>query len=646
MHKFARPAWLKVGLTGVAILVLAVLWIRFSGDIDPVEDSIEVELALIDGDRPLEVPQAGYVGSDACRSCHEEPYDRWHSSYHRTMTQVATTESVVANFDDVRLRSDQLEVHLMTRGDEFWVELPDETLRGNSATAPWVRRQIVQVTGSHHMQVYWYPSGESRSLTQLPFVYLIDEAKWIPEFASFLGPRPNSVPPPGIWNRACIDCHSTGPRPGFLWALQDTDNPRLVGVDTQVSEFGIGCEACHGPGEAHVSGHSNPQNHDSNVDIQLVVADRLEPDRGSQVCGQCHSVWHFKSHEGFMDWSRHGHTFRPGHNLEDSRLVIRANSPIPKVQELLETYPADSMIWSDGMIRISGREFNGLIESPCFKHGRQAEQMSCLSCHTMHAADIEETDLKDWANDQLKPGLRGDVACTQCHEKYGDEQHLVAHTHHAANSSGSNCYNCHMSHTTFGLLKAIRSHQISSPDVAASVNTGRPNACNQCHLNRTLAWSADYLQEWFGIDKPALSKDQSKIAASVLWTLKGDAGQRALMAWSMGWDAARQASGDEWMTPFLAELADDPYGAVRIIAYRSLRKRAEFKDLPFDPVGPARERKELLQQIIVQHELRIKDRQVNVTGSELLLDFTGRIDKAVYNRLLQGRDLKRVILKE
>jgi len=54
-----------------------------------------------------------------------------------------------------------------------------------------------------------------------------------------------------------------------------------------------------------------------------------------------------------------------------------------------------------------------------------------------------------------------------------------------------------MPHTSYGLLKGIRSHQINSPTVKASLATGRPNACNLCHLDKTLAWSGQKLNEWY-----------------------------------------------------------------------------------------------------------------------------------------------------
>ena len=40
-----------------------------------------------------------FAGSNSCRACHAAEYDSWHASFHRTMTQVASPESVVAPFD-------------------------------------------------------------------------------------------------------------------------------------------------------------------------------------------------------------------------------------------------------------------------------------------------------------------------------------------------------------------------------------------------------------------------------------------------------------------------------------------------------------------------------------------------------------------
>ena len=44
--------------------------------------------------RPIQVQLDGYRSSDGCRACHPSQYASWHASYHRTMTQLATPQSI------------------------------------------------------------------------------------------------------------------------------------------------------------------------------------------------------------------------------------------------------------------------------------------------------------------------------------------------------------------------------------------------------------------------------------------------------------------------------------------------------------------------------------------------------------------------
>ena len=64
--------------------------------------------------------------------------------------------------------------------------------------------------------------------------------------------------------------------------------------------------------------------------------------------------------------------------------------------------------------------------------------------------------------------------------------------------------------------------------------------------------------------------------------LKGDAVQRAAAAWHLSWPPAVEASGASWQSPYLAELLDDPYSAVRAIAGESLKKLPHFGDFNYD----------------------------------------------------------------
>src|SRR5262249_24460250 len=153
-------------------------------------------------------------------------------------------------------------------------------------------------------------------------------------------------------------------------------------------------------------------------------------------------------------------------------------------------------------------EYNGLQASPCFRGG----EFTCISCHEMHPANQQRVSLAKWADSsQLKSKMDSDDACLQSHKTFVTD--ISAHTHHATTSAGSRCYNCHMPHTTYGLLRGIRSHQVSSPNVQESIGYHRPNACNLCHLDQTLAWTANKLHNWYKHSIPELSSDDESIAS-------------------------------------------------------------------------------------------------------------------------------------
>ncbi len=282
------------------------------------------------------------------------------------------------------------------------------------------------------------------------------------------------------------------------------------------------------------------------------------------------------------------------------------------------------------MVRATGREYNGVIDSPCYRKAtKDAATLSCFSCHTMHKTADDGRAIGEWADDQLAPRADGNEACLQCHAPAMRD--VPGHTNHRADSAGSSCYNCHMPYTTYGLLKTIRSHQISSPSVKATVDTGRPNACNLCHLDKTLAWTAEYLETWYATPKPHLGDEEQSVAASLLWLLKGDAGQRAIVAQSLGWAPAQQASGTGWIAPYLALFLDDPYDAVRYIASRSLKTLPGFQAFAFDYVAPQQTR---AAQRIQAMQIWRATRDDSVRG------------RAVVNRLSRERNNRRVVYRE
>jgi predicted CXXCH cytochrome family protein len=564
------------------------------GTLAAVADGVRIErslrtqraIASVAAHVPREGRRDRWVGSAGCRPCHADEHASWHATYHRTMTQPASAQSILGDLSS----------------------FPD----GSAA-----RASIVMVTGSHHMQVYWTDPRGDGVLEALPWAWLIPERAWVPNEATLL--RPGDDAPTYTWNRVCIACHAVAGVPGQHGQT----------VDTRVAELGIACEACHGPGRAHVERHANPVARwtariDDAGDPTIVHPAKLPADASSQVCGACHGITLLQDEPA---WLRRGHAAAPPDPIASWGALVRhpLRADTPGLDAVLEAN-ADYLVerfWSDGMVRVSGREYGGLVESPCHAGG----DFGCLSCHAMHAGEPD---------DQLSPDRDGDAMCAPCHTAIAGDP--AAHSRHAADIQ---CIDCHMPHTTYGLLKAIRSHEISSPSVAVAIETGRIDACSGCHLDRPLDWTAHQLHETWGQPAVDAAAADGTRAAAVVQLVRGDAGQRALAAWHMAWPPALQASGRGWQAPLLARLLDDPYAAVRIVAARSLATLGYAVDV----AEIASERRPSTVSAI-DARWRATPGAIDRVGDAVLSTAAGELDVAAIDELLSRRDDRRVSLEE
>ncbi len=617
----------------LAVLVLLSGWFMFGKRSTPgstkqrsIDEQIAASVLLPEFSRG-----AGYASSSACLDCHESEHASWSASFHRTMTQAATTESVSAPFDGVQLGSDRNSSLLAIRNGEFrvsmvdpdWMRQIDQSLgtnRTNSNAIPEVERQVVLTTGSHHYQVYWLAgaAGRESQLNMFPWIYHLEHERWLPRESAFLRPPEARRHFGQLWNESCINCHTTAARHG--------ENR----IHSSVAELGIACEACHGPGEEHIAFHKRLDGQlDPNAATQhppitdsIVHPSKLTGSASSQICGQCHSLWGMHDSAEFRE---SGFAYRPGGALEPERIVgcLGHDQLDPKLLEY--------SFWGDGTVRVGGREYNGLLASPCHTQG----EMSCLDCHSMHS--YEST------SDQLASDMRGNAACIGCHSNIGEA--IAEHTHHAADSSGSLCYNCHMPHTSYALFKAIRSHRIDSPSAAVSARTGRPNACNLCHLDQTLAWTANHLDNWYGIERPQLESADHKSAAAVRWLLSGDAAQRVVTAWHFGWEPAQQASGADWQPPILAQALIDPYAAVRAVAFERIQKLPGVSDFEYDFIGSTNEQIASARNLINRWQTYFADSEESLSKA---IPFTKdrRLNIPEIERLRSIRDDRPVFIAE
>jgi hypothetical protein len=519
---------------------------------------------------PIATRGDGFATSNACRSCHPAEYSSWHRSYHRTMTQPAELARVAAaqlrQGGRLQTETSGRTVELFARHSELWARLPDPGVTSAARPgaypasfqfAPMRDVRVQLLTGSHHHQTFWVNGARSGELRALPAVYSIDEQRLIARRDAFLNP-PDGIEQAVRWNSNCVQCHAVAGAPAH-------DREQDV-FATSAAELGIACEACHGAAAQHVSAMQNPLTRyrahaHAETEPLPVNPKALASDRGSQVCGRCHSYF-FPKHEA--EWWQDGFSksYAPGQDLTNAQLLLSPEVlAAPGAPELQASI--DSLFYRDGTIRVGGREYNGLVRSPCYERGHGQRRLSCLSCHSMHAGA---------PNDQLDPEKQGNRGCTQCHAAQATP--VSAHTHHAESSPGSLCYNCHMPHTSYALLGAIRSHRVDSPAFDQRTRD-RPNACNLCHLEQSEAWAAAQAAAWYG-PKPSFVLERTPVStpAGAVFALTGDAAVRAITAAALG---RHQSSNDALplRQQLLTELERDDYAAVRTIAERSRRALAK-----------------------------------------------------------------------
>ena len=636
-HYHSSLRWIVV----IAVVVVILIGINFFEPTNQYDSDIPNEsigkpnpiASLYQTTLPYRRADNEYAGSASCKKCHTNEHKSWHNSYHRSMTQIMSPESVKAAFNGQSLVFEGESFTMHKRGEEYWTTIESiDAIRNspNGKDPNAIDVRMGMVTGSHHMQVFWLPGMMGNLQIGFPFAWLIEDKRWAPRNSLFIR-DPYTVISKENWNMNCIRCHTTGPKP--------KPNKEAQRFESQVVDLGISCEACHGPGQKHVDRQislaalpdKDRRQALASEPLSIIQPEDLDHNRSTQVCGSCHGMKWFDKSE---NWTEEGFTYRPGEDLAKTTPIIQPSKANEQkwLKPVLAKNPEilDDFFWKDGKIRVTGREYNGLLESPCHQRGT----MSCVSCHSMHKSD---------PNDQLASGMRTNKACLQCHKEMSDD--VSAHTLHPVNSAGSNCYNCHMPHTSYGLLKAIRSHTIENPNVETTLETGRPNACNLCHLDKTLDWTAEHLAKRTKKTKTNVPDIHKTTAASAVWLLNGDAGQRAIAAWHMGWEPALIASGTGWQSPMLADSLNDPYSAVRYIANKALSKQPGFDSFKFDFVADEIERLEK-QKKAMGIWLNSEKSNYPTPSENILLNNKGLRQQMRIQDLINNRNNKSMRLRE
>ena len=412
---------------------------------------------------PLSEQPAMMVGNAACAVCHDTPHEVWTSSRHSKMVQPAVPTAVQGDFSvgSAELRGERY--GLRRDGDEYFISEP-------FFTGEEREHRVDYTLGNRRIQHYLTTLEDGRIIV-LPPSWDILRKEWFHNLEIAAPDQQQGIIPVQLWNKNCFGCHVSDQVKGFR---PDEDR-----YDTTWLDFGITCERCHGPGSRHVDKYRNLDRYGDDPASHIVLQTRLDHERDSMVCAQCHS---------FRDQMDFG--FRAGDDYYDHFLPL-----LEYTQEESE----DPTWYPDGKTRRFSTNSLGLWQSECFVEGGA----TCTGCHVnAHLTDIER-------NEQLQP--TNNALCTGCHESIGAD--LPSHTFHAADSAGSSCVECHMPRSVVSIRATMRDHSLSIPSPGNTARYGIPNACNECHDGETPEWADARMDEWWGDDTPRRRKVERRARA-------------------------------------------------------------------------------------------------------------------------------------
>ncbi len=376
--------------------------------------------------------------------------------------QEAAEGAVLGDFNNASITHYGVTSTFSRRGDRYFVQTdgPDGKLQDY---------EIAYTFGVYPLQQYLiaFPGGRYQALGLAWDSRPAAEGgqRWIhlyPNEAIPAGDALHWTGPNQNWNFMCADCHSTNLRKNFDLTANT--------YQTTWSEIDVSCEACNGPGSRHVAWAQQPEGTAPDVAHGLAVSFRdaggmwvTDPAAATakrsalrqsiaevETCARCHA----RRHEISSSYS-YGHPFLDTH-----------------MPALLDA----GLYHADGQILDEVYEYGSFRQSRMFQMG-----VTCSDCHDPHS---------------LKLRADGNAVCAQCHQPATFD--TQSHHHHPVNSAGAQCANCHMPTRTYMVVDVRHDHgiRIPRPDLTAAIGT--PNACNNCHSDKTAEWATAAVSGWYG----------------------------------------------------------------------------------------------------------------------------------------------------
>ena len=459
----SRPLLIALAMLAIATLAL-VVW-RTGAFREAAVPNVEEPVAASPAQEPL---PAGYSGSAACARCHEAESRAWSGSQHALAMQVADERTVLGDFNDATFSHFGVTSRFFRRDGKFMVrtdgpdgKLADFTVRHTFGVYP-LQQYLIDIGGGRvqALTIAWdarpKAAGGQRWFHLYPAEAIghADELHWTKRQQN--------------WNYMCADCHSTD--------LQKNYDAATDTFATRWSEISVGCEACHGPGSAHIAWaaaaatgakpaasngltvhFADRRSASWKIDTATGNAVRSKPrshDNEIEVCAQCHSRR-----------GQFSNGYRPGEKLLDHYLPAMMTA---------------GLYYPDGQQRDEVYNWGSFLSSRMYSKG-----VTCGDCHEPHGGKLR---------------AEGNAVCAQCH--LASKYDAPSHHFHEAGTPGAACKSCHMKTETYMVVDPRHDHSFRIPRPDLSVSLGVPNACSQCHEDRSPAWAAAEIRKRYPSPKP------------------------------------------------------------------------------------------------------------------------------------------------
>ena len=265
-------------------------------------------------------------------------------------------DQVIEDFEDNHYYHEPSDRHyeMYWRGDDLFqsrYQLDEEGQRMNE-----IEVRVDAIVGSgNHVRTYLYRTP-SHELFQMPLAWYSQERKWR------MNPGYDNPQHRGFTRnvtRNCMFCHNAYPE-----VPKGSDTAWQPHLFPSQLPHGIGCQRCHGPGQAHIELAESGEASDGQLLASIVNPSRLEPKLRDDVCYQCHLQPSSSFLSTVLRFGRPEYAYRPGQPLGD--YLVHADFDEPDGRSRFE---------------INHHPYR-LRQSRCFTESDGG--LSCLSCHDPH----------------------------------------------------------------------------------------------------------------------------------------------------------------------------------------------------------------------------------------------------------------------